>query len=61
MFYQVSTVTGELRYVDALRLLNTLEDASKRLDTIKYSNNTRLETAQTNRTSTQFTGLSPNR
>ncbi|KAK6126684.1 hypothetical protein DH2020_039579 [Rehmannia glutinosa] len=26
---EISTVTGELRYADALRLLNTLEDASK--------------------------------
>ncbi|XP_047182457.1 uncharacterized protein LOC124848730 [Vigna umbellata] len=30
LWKRVSTVTGELRYVDALRLLNTLEDASKR-------------------------------
>ncbi|XP_004513128.1 uncharacterized protein [Cicer arietinum] len=30
LWRRVSTVTGELRYVDALRLLNTLEDASKR-------------------------------
>lgn len=28
---QISTVTGELRYVDAMRLLYTLEDASKGL------------------------------
>ncbi|BAU00890.1 hypothetical protein VIGAN_11002500 [Vigna angularis var. angularis] len=34
LWKRVSTVTGELRYVDALRLLNTLEDASKRLGTI---------------------------
>ncbi|CAJ1951653.1 unnamed protein product [Sphenostylis stenocarpa] len=30
LWKRVSTVTGELRYADALRLLNTLEDASKR-------------------------------
>ncbi|AES94886.2 transmembrane protein, putative [Medicago truncatula] len=30
LWRRASTVTGELRYVDALRLLNTLEDASKR-------------------------------
>uniref|UniRef100_I1J495 DUF7906 domain-containing protein n=1 Tax=Glycine max TaxID=3847 RepID=I1J495_SOYBN len=30
LWKRVSTVTGELRYSDALRLLNTLEDASKR-------------------------------
>ncbi|KOM27194.1 hypothetical protein LR48_Vigan406s000400, partial [Vigna angularis] len=30
LWKRVSTVTGELRYVDVLRLLNTLEDASKR-------------------------------
>ncbi|XP_020220501.1 uncharacterized protein LOC109803372 isoform X1 [Cajanus cajan] len=30
LWKRVSTVTGELRYVDSLRLLNTLEDASKR-------------------------------
>ncbi|KAK7247640.1 hypothetical protein RIF29_42527 [Crotalaria pallida] len=30
LWRRVSTVTGELRYLDALRLLNTLEDASKR-------------------------------
>ncbi|KAL2330430.1 hypothetical protein Fmac_018011 [Flemingia macrophylla] len=30
LWKRVSTVTGELRYIDALRLLNTLEDASKR-------------------------------
>ena len=29
---QISTVTGELRYGDAARLLNTLEDASRRLE-----------------------------
>ncbi|KAK4382849.1 hypothetical protein Sango_2833600 [Sesamum angolense] len=29
VFFQISTVTGELRYTDALRLLHTLEDASK--------------------------------
>lgn len=29
--FQISTITGELRYVDALRLLYTLEDASKGL------------------------------
>nr|KYP61322.1 hypothetical protein KK1_015809 [Cajanus cajan] len=34
LWKRVSTVTGELRYVDSLRLLNTLEDASKRLSTI---------------------------
>lgn len=28
---QISTVSGELRYLDALRLLYTLEDASKGL------------------------------
>lgn len=31
MALQISTITGELRYVDALRLLHTLEDASKGL------------------------------
>ncbi|XP_027923584.1 uncharacterized protein LOC114181358 isoform X1 [Vigna unguiculata] len=30
LWKRVSTVTGELRYIDALRLLNTLEDASNR-------------------------------
>ncbi|XP_019438758.1 PREDICTED: uncharacterized protein LOC109344415 [Lupinus angustifolius] len=30
LWRRVSTVTGEMRYVDALTLLNTLEDASKR-------------------------------
>ncbi|CAI8594595.1 unnamed protein product [Vicia faba] len=30
LWRRASTVTGELRYADALRLLNTLEDASKR-------------------------------
>lgn len=28
-YFQISTVTGELRYGDAIRLLHTLEDASK--------------------------------
>ena len=28
-FYQISTVTGELRYGDALRLLYMVEEASK--------------------------------
>ncbi|XP_027357760.1 uncharacterized protein LOC113867036 isoform X2 [Abrus precatorius] len=32
LWKRVSTVTGELRYADALRLLNTLEDASKRFN-----------------------------
>ncbi|OIW14404.1 hypothetical protein TanjilG_15758 [Lupinus angustifolius] len=33
LWRRVSTVTGEMRYVDALTLLNTLEDASKSLAT----------------------------
>lgn len=35
---QISTVTGELRYADALRLLYTLEDASKVLVYIDSEN-----------------------
>lgn len=29
--FQIATVTGELRYMDAMRLLYTVEDASKGL------------------------------
>lgn len=29
--FQISTIIGDLRYVDAMKLLNTMEDASKRL------------------------------
>lgn len=31
---QISTIHGELRYMDAMRLLYTLEDASERLGTV---------------------------
>lgn len=34
--FQISTVTGELRYVDAMRLLYSLEDASERLGTLEF-------------------------
>ena len=35
--FQIATVTGELRYVDAMRLLYTLEDASKGLGIHEFS------------------------
>ncbi|KAK3019713.1 hypothetical protein RJ639_003149 [Escallonia herrerae] len=38
MWKRISTITGELRYVDAMRLLYTLEDASKEF--VDYANAT---------------------